>query len=35
MIDRAKADLDPVLLSIDVGPVRYKRILQKMIDADA
>jgi len=31
VIDRAGEDLDPVTLSIDVGPMRYKRILQKRI----
>jgi len=31
VIDRADHDLDPILLSIDVGPVRYKRILQSLI----
>jgi vanillate O-demethylase monooxygenase subunit len=30
-IDRADENLEPVLLSIDVGPVRYKRILERMI----
>jgi phenylpropionate dioxygenase-like ring-hydroxylating dioxygenase large terminal subunit len=30
-IDRADESLDPVLLSIDVGPVRYKRILERLI----
>jgi phenylpropionate dioxygenase-like ring-hydroxylating dioxygenase large terminal subunit len=31
MIDAAETSVDPVILSIDVGPVRYKRILQKLI----
>jgi vanillate O-demethylase monooxygenase subunit len=31
MIDTANNPVDPVILAIDVGPVRYKRILQKMI----
>jgi hypothetical protein len=31
MIDSAHNPVDPVILAIDVGPVRYKRILQKMI----
>jgi len=31
MIDSAHIPVDPVILAIDVGPVRYKRILQKMI----
>jgi vanillate O-demethylase monooxygenase subunit len=35
IIDAATTPVDPVILAIDVGPVRYKRILQKMIDADA
>ena len=35
IIDAATAPVDPVILAIDVGPVRYKRILQKMIEADA
>jgi phenylpropionate dioxygenase-like ring-hydroxylating dioxygenase large terminal subunit len=34
MIDDAETSVDPVILSIDVGPVRYKRILQKMIAAE-
>jgi vanillate O-demethylase monooxygenase subunit len=35
IIDAATTPVDPVILAIDVGPVRYKRILQKMIEADA
>ena len=31
MIDTANNPVDPVILAIDVGPVRYKRILQKLI----
>jgi vanillate O-demethylase monooxygenase subunit len=31
VIDQAGEDLDPLTLSIDVGPMRYKRILQKRI----
>jgi len=31
MIDSALDPVDPLILAIDVGPVRYKRILQKMI----
>jgi vanillate O-demethylase monooxygenase subunit len=31
IIDAALTPVDPVILAIDVGPVRYKRILQKMI----
>lgn len=34
IIDAATTPVDPVILAIDVGPVRYKRILQKMIAAD-
>ena len=33
-IDVAGVPLDPLTLSIDVGPVRYKRVLQRMLDAD-
>jgi phenylpropionate dioxygenase-like ring-hydroxylating dioxygenase large terminal subunit len=35
IIDSALTPVDPVTLAIDVGPVRYKRVLQKMIEADA
>jgi hypothetical protein len=31
MIDSALAPVDPVILAIDAGPVRYKHVLQKMI----
>jgi len=34
VINQAGEDLDPLTLSIDVGPMRYKRILQKMIAQD-
>lgn len=34
IIDTATIPTDPVILAIDVGPVRYKRILQKMIAAE-
>jgi vanillate O-demethylase monooxygenase subunit len=34
IIDNAVTPTDPVLLAIDVGPVRYKRILQKMIESE-
>jgi vanillate O-demethylase monooxygenase subunit len=34
IIDTAVTPVDPVILAIDVGPVRYKRILQKMIEAE-
>jgi vanillate O-demethylase monooxygenase subunit len=30
-IDQASESVEPVLLSIDAGPVRYKRILERMI----
>ena len=32
IIDAAVTPVDPVILAIDVGPVRYKRILQKLIE---
>ncbi len=35
VIDEAHNTLDPINLSIDIGPVRYKRVLQKMIEAEA
>ena len=34
VIDQAGEDLDPLTLSIDVGPMRYKRILQNLIAAE-
>src|SRR5262249_19795357 len=34
MIDAAATAVDPVILAIDVGPVRYKQILQKLIEAE-
>ncbi len=34
IIETATRELDPVILAIDVGPVRYKRILGKMLDAE-
>jgi len=34
VIDNAVTAIDPIILAIDVGPVRYKRILQKLIDAE-
>jgi phenylpropionate dioxygenase-like ring-hydroxylating dioxygenase large terminal subunit len=34
MIETAKTPLDPVILAVDVGPVRYKRILNKMLEAE-
>jgi vanillate O-demethylase monooxygenase subunit len=34
IIDSALTPVDPIILAIDVGPVRYKRILQKMIEGE-
>jgi phenylpropionate dioxygenase-like ring-hydroxylating dioxygenase large terminal subunit len=34
ILDEAPEALDPISLSIDVGPVRYKRVLQRMIEAE-
>src|SRR6266852_220377 len=34
MIDFARTPVDPIILAIDVGPVRYKQILQKLIHAE-
>jgi len=34
IIDGATIPVDPVILAIDVGPVRYKHILQKMIEGE-
>jgi vanillate O-demethylase monooxygenase subunit len=34
MIDASPVALRPALLAIDVGPVRYKRILDRLIDAE-
>jgi len=34
VIESAPTPLDPVILAIDVGPVRYKRILNKMVEAE-
>jgi vanillate O-demethylase monooxygenase subunit len=33
-IDAAETSVDPVILAIDVGPVRYKQVLQKLIRAE-
>jgi len=33
-IETANASLDPVVLAVDVGPVRYKRILNRMLQAE-
>jgi vanillate O-demethylase monooxygenase subunit len=34
IIETAKRPLEPVVLAIDVGPVRYKRILNKMLEVE-
>jgi phenylpropionate dioxygenase-like ring-hydroxylating dioxygenase large terminal subunit len=34
IIDDSLTSVDPVILAVDVGPVRYKQILQKMIRAE-
>src|SRR6202043_2648588 len=34
LIEAASNPVDPVILAIDVGPVRYKQILRKLIDAE-
>jgi phenylpropionate dioxygenase-like ring-hydroxylating dioxygenase large terminal subunit len=34
-IETAAEPLDPVVLAVDVGPVRYKRILNKMLEAES
>ena len=34
VIESATAPLDPVILAVDVGPMRYKRILGKMLEAE-
>jgi len=34
VIETATAPLDPVVLAVDVGPVRYKRVLNKMLEAE-
>jgi vanillate O-demethylase monooxygenase subunit len=33
-IDAATTAIDPMVLAIDVGPVRYKQVLQKLISAE-
>ena len=35
IIDEAGQPLEPITLSIDAGPVRYKRVLEKMLAAEA
>jgi vanillate O-demethylase monooxygenase subunit len=34
MLDSAPTPADPVILAIDVGPVRYKQVLQKLLHAE-
>ena len=34
-IDSSPEPLDPMILSVDAGPVRYKRVLEKMLAAEA
>jgi hypothetical protein len=34
IIDDADASPDPIILAIDVGPARYKQVLQKLIRAE-
>ena len=34
IIDNALTSVDPVILAIDVGPVRYKQVLRKLINAE-
>ena len=34
VIESANTPLDPLILAVDVGPVRYKRILDKMVQAE-
>jgi hypothetical protein len=34
LIEAASTPVDPIILAIDVGPVRYKQILRKLIDAE-
>ena len=34
IIDAALDPVDPLTLAIDVGPVRYKQVLQKLIAAE-
>jgi vanillate O-demethylase monooxygenase subunit len=33
-IDNAQSAVDPMILAIDVGPVRYKQVLQRLIGAE-
>jgi len=34
IIDASQTAVDPLTLAIDVGPVRYKRVLNKLIAAE-
>jgi len=34
IIDNSQTSVDPVILAIDVGPVRYKQVLKKLIGAE-
>jgi vanillate O-demethylase monooxygenase subunit len=34
-IDESQTTVDPVILAIDVGPVRYKQVLKRLIAAEA
>ena len=34
VIENAATPLDPVVLAVDVGPMRYKRVLNKMLQAE-
>ena len=33
-IENTTTPLDPVILAVDVGPVRYKRVLNKLLEAE-
>jgi len=34
-MDQAAHELTPVLLSLDAGPVRYRRVLERLVSGDA
>jgi hypothetical protein len=34
IIDAAQTSVDPLTLAIDVGPVRYKQVLKKLIGSE-
>jgi vanillate O-demethylase monooxygenase subunit len=34
IIDASNKEVDPLTLAIDVGPVRYKQVLKKLIAAE-